>query len=57
MLSNTDSISMQMMFISWCRARRLEENADSLIQFMLESGWLNKQKILEDINGRSFKQS
>ena len=51
----SDRVKIQRLFEAWCTKNQAQPSIHNLVAFMEHRGWLNDDKILEDLKGIDFE--
>lgn len=50
-LSFTERLKIEEMFFAWCDEHKAQKRPTALLAYMLSNGWLNEEKIKQDLKG------
>lgn len=51
MLSFSERLKIEEMFFAWCDEHKAQKRPTALLAYMLINGWLNEEKIKQDLKG------
>ena len=48
-------MEIEQLYLEWCEEEGIANKPNSMVVFLMEKGWLNKRKIIEDLEGREIE--
>ena len=46
-------MEIEELYLKWCEEEGIANEPNSFVVFMMSKGWLNEEKIIEDLDGKT----